>query len=578
MKNFVEIPEPSRFRIGSFFQENSFLVPMYQRNYSWTNDEITDFWNDLNDIINESRSNHFFGQVVTFKNSDDIQEIIDGQQRITTSALFLAALRDIANNMYKEKQDVLSEDAGDDLRDIRRTVKKYLRGENGNRAALIVEQGNTPGDATLIQDVFNKLTTGHVESVKERKDLTEPMRNLLNAYVSIKNSIIKKMQTKKTLVEQVGMLQTICDSFVEHFYIVMISAPDQQDAFIIFETLNSRGKDLKASDIIKNHLMYLMSEDLSTANREWSEISHALKDDSSRITRFIRTYWAAKNKLVSEKVLYRSLSDSLKTENEAREFLSDLIELVPLYDVLENPTANKKNASYFENKMLNKQINVLDKMHVLLYYPIVLALKKRKYSEQNMAIVVNKVLSVFVRHRTIMNEGTNKLETGFADIAQKIYFNDLSKVEEINKEMDRKLLKNNFEIETKLQILSKEGGLRGPKKWTLVYLISEIYDDLFEDTNYYDETFLNDRFKVIQIGNVNDGINEEFINYLGNWTIIEDKSKFDTEDSLENRIKLLKGSKLEANQELAQQLEQGWTNETIQERQKRMSDVMLQLW
>jgi uncharacterized protein with ParB-like and HNH nuclease domain len=551
MKNFVEIPEPSRFRIGSFFQENSFLVPMYQRNYSWTNDEITDFWNDLNDIINESRSNHFFGQVVTFKNSDDIQEIIDGQQRITTSALFLAALRDIANNMYKEKQDVLSEDAGDDLRDIRRTVKKYLRGENGNRAALIVEQGNTPGDATLIQDVFNKLTTGHVESVKERKDLTEPMRNLLNAYVSIKNSIIKKMQTKKTLVEQVGMLQTICDSFVEHFYIVMISAPDQQDAFIIFETLNSRGKDLKASDIIKNHLMYLMSEDLSTANREWSEISHALKDDSSRITRFIRTYWAAKNKLVSEKVLYRSLSDSLKTENEAREFLSDLIELVPLYDVLENPTANKKNASYFENKMLNKQINVLDKMHVLLYYPIVLALKKRKYSEQNMAIVVNKVLSVFVRHRTIMNEGTNKLETGFADIAQKIYFNDLSKVEEINKEMDRKLLKNNFEIETKLQILSKEGGLRGPKKWTLVYLISEIYDDLFEDTNYYDETFLNDRFKVIQIGNVNDGINEEFINYLGNWTIIEDKSKFDTEDSLENRIKLLKGSKLEANQELA---------------------------
>lgn len=578
MKNFVEIPEPSRFRIGSFFQENSFLVPMYQRNYSWTNDEITDFWNDLNDIINESRSNHFFGQVVTFKNSDDIQEIIDGQQRITTSALFLAALRDIANNMYKEKQDVLSEDAGDDLRDIRRTVKKYLRGENGNRAALIVEQGNTPGDATLIQDVFNKLTTGHVESVKERKDLTEPMRNLLNAYVSIKNSIIKKMQTKKTLVEQVGMLQTICDSFVEHFYIVMISSPDQQDAFIIFETLNSRGKDLKASDIIKNHLMYLMSEDLSTANREWSEISHALKDDSSRITRFIRTYWAAKNKLVSEKVLYRSLSDSLKTENEAREFLSDLIELVPLYDVLENPTANKKNASYFENKMLNKQINVLDKMHVLLYYPIVLALKKRKYSEQNMAIVVNKVLSVFVRHRTIMNEGTNKLETGFADIAQKIYFNDLSKVEEINKEMDRKLLKNNFEIETKLQILSKEGGLRGPKKWTLVYLISEIYDDLFEDTNYYDETFLNDRFKVIQIGNVNDGINEEFINYLGNWTIIEDKSKFDTEDSLENRIKLLKGSKLEANQELAQQLEQGWTNETIQERQKRMSDVMLQLW
>lgn len=152
MNDFVDIPEPSRFRIGALFQENNFLVPVYQRNYSWTNDEISDFWNDLNDVIDGLRTNHFFGQIVTFKNDEKVQEIIDGQQRITTSALFLAALRDIANEMYRQKRSNLTEDAGDNLRDVRKTVSKLLRGENGNRAALIVEQSNLPTDKTKIQD------------------------------------------------------------------------------------------------------------------------------------------------------------------------------------------------------------------------------------------------------------------------------------------------------------------------------------------------------------------------------------------------------------------------------------------
>ncbi len=66
MSSFVEIPQPSRFRMGELFKDNNFTVPMYQRNYDWESDQIVDFWDDLVDLVEGNRNSHFFGQIVTF--------------------------------------------------------------------------------------------------------------------------------------------------------------------------------------------------------------------------------------------------------------------------------------------------------------------------------------------------------------------------------------------------------------------------------------------------------------------------------------------------------------------------------
>lgn len=148
MSSFVEIPQPSRFRMGELFKDNNFTVPMYQRNYDWESDQIVDFWDDLVDLVEGNRNSHFFGQIVTFKNEDGRQEIIDGQQRLTTSLIFMAVIKDIATKMYQDnfaKDTLLSDlDRGDKLRDIRNAVRKLIRGENeGDDASLIVEQRST---------------------------------------------------------------------------------------------------------------------------------------------------------------------------------------------------------------------------------------------------------------------------------------------------------------------------------------------------------------------------------------------------------------------------------------------------
>ena len=64
MSTLVDIPMPSRFRIGELFQNNNFMVPLYQRNYAWQNSEIVDFWEDLLDLVEDKRNRMEIGEAI----------------------------------------------------------------------------------------------------------------------------------------------------------------------------------------------------------------------------------------------------------------------------------------------------------------------------------------------------------------------------------------------------------------------------------------------------------------------------------------------------------------------------------
>lgn len=180
MSTLVDIPMPSRFRIGELFQNNNFMVPLYQRNYAWQNSEIVDFWEDLLDLVEDKRNSHFFGQIVTYKNESGSQEIIDGQQRLTTSTIFMAAIRDIAQKMYddnfKGSQDESNLELGDSLRDIKREVNKTIRGMNGEESSLMVQQ-NSKNQEQNVQTFFFALTHSDIK-VRDEKTNSEPKKNM----------------------------------------------------------------------------------------------------------------------------------------------------------------------------------------------------------------------------------------------------------------------------------------------------------------------------------------------------------------------------------------------------------------
>lgn len=581
MSSFVEIPQPSRFRIGELFRDNNFVVPLYQRNYAWETNEIVDFWEDLLDLVKGERNSHFFGQIVTYKNDDGDQEIIDGQQRLTTSTIFMAAIRDIANKLYddnfKGSHDDASLEAGDVLRDIRREVEKSIRGKEGNQSSLTV-QHNSKNEEQNIQTFFYNLTHG-ILTARSEKTNSEPKLNMQHAYKDITQWINNYLKNFDQLDKRIEKLQLIFESFFNNFYIVMISAPSRQDAFTIFETLNSRGKDLMASDIIKNHLMSLMGEDIQEGNEKWNKLTDKLDNNSDRITRFIRTYWASKKRIVPESKLYREVSSEIHTMNDSLKFLDDLDKLVDLYTVLESPMSPKSHYEFFDNKGVIERIDILSRINVKLYYPIVMAMYYKAYREDDILKAVNKIISVFIRHRTIINDGTNKLETGFSDVAHKIWNLELKNIDDINNELNEKLLPSSEATKASFTVLKKSGGQRGAKKWTLVYLLSELYSveyDDFEDGTY-PKVFNDDDYRLVQISTDSAvGDHQEFI---GNWVILEKNlSKTDFKDT-DDLVQRLSKSGLKGNKELARIINEfGWNQDSISKRQAAFSDDATVIW
>ncbi|KRK87484.1 hypothetical protein FD17_GL001237 [Lentilactobacillus sunkii DSM 19904] len=569
--------------MGELFKDNNFTVPMYQRNYDWESDQIVDFWDDLVDLVEGNRNSHFFGQIVTFKNEDGRQEIIDGQQRLTTSPIFMAVIKDIATKMYQDnfaKDISLSDlDRGDKLRDIRNAVKKLIRGDHeGDQASLVVEQRSANNGE--LEDYFYALTHKASEALNETSKVA-PIKKMRSTYTTIHKWIENDLKLKKTLGERIDRLDNIFNSFYDKFYIVMISAPSRIDAFTIFETLNSRGKDLEVSDIIKNHLMSLLNSDMDSANTQWQRIASAFNGDSHKISRFIRTYWAASHKVIQESKLYRAISQQITNSNDATVFLKDLDALVEIYTVLDSPVSPKSHYEFFKNKFITQHLDILNRMHVMLYYPIVMAMYYRGYHEDDILKAVNKILSVFVRHRTINNEGTNVLESGFSEVAQHIWNVDLNGIDDIINELNDKLLKSDDSIKANFSALSKEGGLKGPKKWTLVYLLSEIYSylyDDFADNNLYTKVFDQDNYKLVHISS--DDSLGDYKDYIGNWTILEKRLATSAEEDSSKLVDALNQSELKANNELFKSVEfGGWDPDQIRERQTDFAqNVVNQIW
>ncbi len=325
-KSRIELPQPAQFSMGNLFKENFFKVPMYQRNYAWGSQQIDEFVSDLSDLVDDSKGSHFFGQLVTFKGHDERQEIIDGQQRLTTSLIFFTVLKDIAQFIIEKAfsgADIVKISNSDSFLELHSLIKeiKDIIGVD-NDTALIIQSGKING--VDLEEYFLSLTTdvSKAELYYKEHQRVKPIENMHSAYVKMKAAVIAKLNKYKNWNDRINKLQTIFESFTNGFYLVMISTLNSKEAFTIFETLNSRGLDLAASDIIKNHLMSIISSgndatELAEVNESWNNISVKLDNDSKSLTKFIRTYWSASNKVVSEAKLYRAISQKVSKKRSS---------------------------------------------------------------------------------------------------------------------------------------------------------------------------------------------------------------------------------------------------------------------
>lgn len=589
-------------------ENNCFHIPGFQRNYSWDEDNVSDLVEDLFSLMdNSDREDHFFGQIITYLDDGNV-EIIDGQQRLTTVFIFLGVIKQI---LLDEKKDLEQSENTDDLTSrIQNTVNQIdsliLQAPKGfyDDDKILKLQLQEDFHGNLPQHSLNKLLGFDDDGVDVDK---RTVKNHIEENFNFMKKIINKKVEDLSINQRLQSLLYIMNTILDKFSIVVIDADNRGNAFIIFQTINIRGKELTSADIIKSHVVSLDKSGKDIFLKKWSDIYDTLGRDDTNIANFIKDYVWARFSSPRDRDLYREVSKIVKTEEAANQFLDDLIELKDLYRSLienSNSTFVSKIKRQYESTEPNTDdltYNIteilfsLNRMGEKLHFPILLAMKKNNLKLGTTLVILNKVYKIIVRNNIIVGMANNKLTKKIASVARNIW------KAKVGSDLDTNNILNGFndisvddvQVSDSFVHLKRKGGKQGTQYGTLTVLLHSIYDNSGlmndNDVNYYFKNFANNNYKLVHLSP--DDVLESIDDFglVAEWTFVEksilddEKVDYDNKISLtkEERINVLQRSDVRANKEIANILKNNgnvWNNYEINERQNDFSHEAVQIW
>ena len=227
--------EASPKSIARILREHEFIIPEYQRKYSWETEECEQLWDDLSNFLDNTDSQqekYFLGSIVVYPNQDNekIWEVIDGQQRLTTLIMLIKILSNKLSShtilhkiMYKE--DPIT---GDITKEPRLTSMVQGQDEKESFMAILSGNADSLGKTNLFRNNYDQLN----QSLSDWWHLKDPEQ---------REKIINILQNN------VVMLPIECASL--------------DDALTLFETINNRGKQLSDADIFKAKIYNAVAAD-----------------------------------------------------------------------------------------------------------------------------------------------------------------------------------------------------------------------------------------------------------------------------------------------------------------------------
>lgn len=533
----------------------TYFIPDYQREYSWELAELEDFWQDLTRVVDEDLDLHFFGQIVVHDSMDDNKKyIIDGQQRTCTLVIFLSVLRDRLKEINKDNIYEVAENLYEDIR-----IKHIGRWtEKKNELQLHVNNVDQSFFENYIQKGKHDFTSTGKPSEKRIKD----------AY----DYFVKKIDLDEKDKDIDDILQ-IYDSYykkiINSFRILYFESDDLNEAFIIFETLNARGKELETSDLLKNHIIKISDAYHDKVVSNWDEMRSNLgKIDA---TKYIRHFYNSFNEFVREKDLYRKLKDLIKTPKKANDFSKELSVFSKIYTSLSIPSED----TIFKDQLLVKSIKALNIMGASSFYPIILAMfKKEKYSEEDIGKVAEKIEVLVFRNFVIAGKVANTFEIGFSEIALKISNGEIDDINQIVRTISNVIIDDQqFKLFFATCSVKKKPVIR------------YIFKELIQNEN--DEVKINEDTNSVHIEHIlpqsigeweiDPEKHKEYLWRLGNLTLLgKEYNEKILNRKFEVKKTMYKDSKISHNHSIAEYVI--WDIKSIDKRQAQLAALAINRW
>ena len=541
----------------------TFLIPEYQRPYSWTSEQIDTLFNDIweftcNEGGSDREGTYFLGSIVSYENDNREQEIIDGQQRITSIFLLLRAIYTKLNGV-----DEKTEKAKYFINKIEPLIWKThkLTGKVDYSSVLL--------NSKVISETENEILKNILETGEINEELDD---NYSKNYNQIFNLIEEKS------VENALMIYEFIYALLNQVIILPITADSQETALTIFSTLNDRGLPLSDADIFKakiyNHLKD--KNEKQDFIEKWKELEEDTQNISESIQQLFYYYMFYLRAKENDR---NSTTPGLRKYYSANKFkklletniLEDLREILNIWEVIAEPKKNIENENWSKNKDILKVLNILTsypnefwKYPVIVYY---LSHKNKENFEKSFLKFLRKLyvelLKKYIEIPTINAVKANILKLNAEIISSdKPVFDFKSLSEDEIKEKIKMPHRNAIRMLLKPLTYDIQDELL-EKKWEIEHILPVKWE------NNYD---LRENEKVAK----------EKIEHLGNKTPFEKKLNIiATNNYFSKKKSYYLKSEIKMTREIGEIKSDKWDLDDIVERDIRMTDKIisiLKLW
>lgn len=527
-----------------------YVVPLFQRSYSWDVGQWKMLWNDLVDLSTSNKPRtHFIGSIVTMPTVSVPEGVtkymlIDGQQRLTTIFIILAYLRDFAIDINEKE---LSEEINNTL-----LVNPYKKGNDFYK--IFPTQDDRESFKILIRTDQEILYTN------------KSGNGILRAYLFFK----RKINQSKISIE------TLKKVITNNLSVVSIVLNSEDNPYLVFESLNAKGRPLTQADLIKNFFfmrIHVNQQDTIYSDY-WKPMQDSLEDS---LTEYIRHYLMKDGSKVKENDIYFFLKEMIGGEDVILH-LQNIHRFSKYYSRILDPENEV-------NELIREALSRLNRIGVSTAYPFLLncydLYMQNFFSARDFSEIL-KVVENFIIRRFVCGIPTNRLNQIFVSLysqAQSQYPDDL--VNGIKRILETRDYPKNPEFKARFKDIRFLGSKDKASKTKLILEAIEKSHGHKESIDFNDleverimPEVLDDDWKR-QLGDDWEPVHEIYKDVIGNLTLTGYTEEICNE-SFDTRKTLLDESHLEINKYFRDK--DTWTKDDIEWRSEFLANMALSIW
>lgn len=380
-----------------FSDDYVFSIPDYQRPYSWTTEQARELLEDLLGFVEANPGaiadmpTYFLGSIVLIKSESPEADVVDGQQRLTTLTLLLAAIRaNISNEKQRSQITKRLYEEGDTFSGTEDRFRLTLRERDAEFFQKYVQRDGGFGDLL-------KLEAGLVDSRQNLRD---------NA---------RLFQTRLEMMAE-SMRVELAQFILQRCYLVIVSTADEDSAYRIFSVLNSRGLDLSATDILKAKIIGgIPDKQRDGFTKKWEDAEEELgRDDFNTLFAHIRTVY---RKAKAKETLLKEFEEYVTEVKSPIRFIDGV--LLPMVQAFAELSASAYSAPSHADKV-NEHLRWLNRLEFNDWVPPALAFFVRNRENPSAMEIFVRDLERIAYYMLVTSKGVNDRIERFAKVTADI--------------------------------------------------------------------------------------------------------------------------------------------------------------